>query len=72
VGTRFQASADALVEAEVVKAILEGRGEETEGSECSTSLGSRNGHLDTQVERSGMNSSSSGAIEKRSWLAARK
>ena len=32
VGTRFQASTEALVEAEVVKAILDGRGEETERS----------------------------------------
>ena len=31
-GTRFQASTEALVEAEVVKAILDGRGEETERS----------------------------------------
>ena len=32
VGTRFQASTEALVEAKVVKAILDGRGEETERS----------------------------------------
>ena len=59
VGTRFQASPEALVDAEIVKAIVNGRGEETERSRV----------LDIAVVLRGPSVTPRGRSETTSWIS---